>query len=71
MNYIDCVPLLRFPADPFLAVYNKTKHVMTPYSSGVSHTCTHTHQHSTTCVRVDILVLHAYTCNYLHMKYIN
>ena len=35
------------------------------------HVHIHSHQHSTTCVCVDILVLHAYTCNYLHMKYVN
>lgn len=30
VNYFDCVPFPRFPADPFFAVYNKTKHVRTP-----------------------------------------
>lgn len=50
VNYFDCVPFPRFPADPFFAVYNKTKHVRTPlYHCCVSYPATSTFE---TSVRV-------------------
>lgn len=47
VNYFDCVPFPRFPADPFFAVYNKTKHVRTPlYHCCVSYPATSTFETS-------------------------
>lgn len=58
VNYFDCVPFPRFPADPFFAVYitkqNTSEH---PYIIAVCHI--QPHQHSKQVSVFTILVLHA------------